>query len=49
MNKVILELTVQEAIIIKKAIQKSAPDKEDEMLAIMLFARIARKIDEAHG
>lgn len=47
-EKIVLELTLNEATVIKKAIMSHSPDKEDEMIAVMLYTRIVRKIDEAH-
>jgi len=47
-SKIILELTLNEARIIRKAIVSHNPDKEDEMIAIMLHSRIARLIEEKH-
>lgn len=48
-DKIILELSLREANIIKKTLQKNTPDTDDEMLILMLYARIARKIDESHA
>jgi len=41
-----LELTIKEAKIIQKAIMNHSPAKEDEMLAVMLYAKISKKIEE---
>jgi hypothetical protein len=48
-DKIIFELTLNEAKIVQKAIMSHSPAKDDEMLAVMLYARITTKINEAHG
>ncbi len=48
-KKIVLELTIQEARIIKIAIASKIPSKEDEMISIMLYARITRKIEDITG
>lgn len=45
--KVIIELSVHEAEIIRRAISHYSPPKEDEMISFMLFTRIKTKITEA--
>jgi hypothetical protein len=44
-----LELTISEARIICNTIASYIPKKEDEMISIMLYARIKRKIEEVTG
>lgn len=44
--KVVLELTIHEAEIIRRAVQGYSPPQEDEMISFMLFNRIKNKIAE---
>ena len=44
-----IELTISEARILRHSIASSIPNKEDEMITMMLYARITRKIEEATG
>lgn len=46
---IILELTIDEAKLVKKSIASGIPSKEDEMIVLMLYSRITRKIEEATG
>lgn len=48
MKKLIFELTLSEAIVLKQMIQNQTPAKENEMIAIMLYARLLGKIEEAN-
>ena len=48
-NTIILELTIKEAKIIQHTISSSLPDRENEMISMMLYARITRKLEEATG
>jgi len=48
-DKIILELTISEAKVIQKAIMNHTPNKDDEMIAVMLYATVTRKIEEIHG
>lgn len=41
-----LELTKKEAQIILRSISNSVPPKEDEMITIMLYTRITKKLEE---
>ena len=45
-SKVIIEFTIHEAEIIRRAIAHYNPPQEDEMISIMLFNRIKAKIAE---
>jgi hypothetical protein len=47
-KKVTIELTINEAKILCKAIQGYSPPMEDEMVSIMLYARITRKVEEVN-
>lgn len=46
-DKIILELTLTEANILVRIIQSHIPAAGNEMIALMLYARIARLIDES--
>jgi uncharacterized protein YneF (UPF0154 family) len=46
-DKIVIEFSVREAIILSQSILHYNPPQDDEMIAMMLYARIARKIDEA--
>lgn len=48
-DKITVELTINEAKIIRRTIASCIPQKEDEMISMMLYARITRKIEEATG
>ena len=48
-EKIIIEFTVNEANILRRAIQGYNPLKDDEMVSAMLYVRIARKIQDATG
>lgn len=45
--KVIIEFSIHEAEIIRRALSHYSPPKEDEMISFMLFNRIKSKIAEA--
>jgi hypothetical protein len=45
-SKITLELTLREADIIRRSLQKNTPPKDDEMLATMLYYKIEAKIAE---
>ena len=45
-SKIVIELNMKEAKILHRAIQGYIPPLEDEMISIMLYARITRKIEE---
>jgi hypothetical protein len=46
-KKITLELTVNEAIIIRNALANGIPMQSDEMITLMLFEKITFKIKEA--
>ena len=46
-KKVILELTIHEAEILRMALQGHQPAQENEMISVMLYNRIKNKIAEA--
>ena len=48
-NKVSIEFTINEAKILRRAIQGYTPPKDDEMISAMLYVRITRKIQESLG
>lgn len=48
-SKIVLELSIREAIILRNSIASSLPVKEDEMISMLLYARLAKKIDEQTG
>ena len=45
-NKVAIEFTIKEAKILSQSIQHYNPPQDDEMIAIMLYARIVRRIED---
>jgi hypothetical protein len=45
--KVIIEFSIHEAEIIRRALSHYSPPKEDEMVSFMLFNRIKTRIAEA--
>lgn len=45
-EKITIEFTIREARIILSSIQHYNPPREDEMISIMLYSRITRKIEE---
>lgn len=45
--KINLELTVAEALVLRKAIQSHSPSKEDELLSFLLYNKLTDKINEA--
>lgn len=45
-NKIVIEFTINEAKILSQSLQHYNPPQEDEMIAIMIYARIVRKIEE---
>ena len=47
--KIVLEFSLREADILRRAIASNSPLKEDEMISFMLYARITRKIEETTG
>lgn len=48
-KNITLELTIREAKILKQVIASCIPNKDDEMISMMLYARIAKKIEEKTG
>jgi len=48
-SKITIEFTLYEAMILCKAIAGHNPAKEDEMISVMLYARIKNKIEEKTG
>jgi len=47
-NNINLELTLQEANIIKKIIQTNTPSKDDELMIMALYFKLEKKISESH-
>jgi hypothetical protein len=45
--KVIIEFSIHEAEIIRRALSHYSPPKEDEMVSFMIFNRIKTKIAES--
>jgi hypothetical protein len=48
-NKIVIELTINEARILRNSVASSIPLMENEMITMMLYARITRKLEEATG
>lgn len=46
-KKVVIESSIKEAEALCRAIRSYNPPQEDEMVIIMLYSRIKRKIEEA--
>jgi hypothetical protein len=46
-SKIVLELTVKEATLLANLMRSVVPSSIDEMIVMMLYARIMRKIEEA--
>ena len=45
-EKIVIEFSINEVIILRKAIQGFSPLKEDEMIAFMLYTRLTNKVKE---
>jgi hypothetical protein len=41
-----LELSIREATILAKSLRSTNPSQDDEMIVLMLYARIQKKIEE---
>ncbi len=48
-SNISVEFNYREAMLIRKAIMSMLPAKEDEMIVMMLYARITRLIEEKFG
>ena len=48
-SKIVIEFTITEAKILRKAIASCIPQRDEEMVTMMLYARITRKIEEKTG
>lgn len=48
-DKIMIEFTLREADIIRRAIASNSPLKDEEMISFMLYSRITKAIEEATG